>query len=182
MALEIPEALRNALVEWQRAIVDAGGGELRASAPESLHVTLAFLGHRPEKDVPEIATVVESIVPRAVRFSFESAAVPKPGGRPRLYAAGLRDADDVTKLRSELVAELSDRADFTDEKRAFWPHLTLCRVKSRVKRHVLSGELPQPPRGLGSRFSSPALTLFRSDLQPSGAIHTPVASLALPSE
>lgn len=179
VALELPAELRRPLVDWQRAIVKAGDGELRATPTASLHVTLVFIGHQAEKDLSRIEAAFETIASRSVAFSFEAHAVPKPARRPHLYAVGLRDARDVERLRDDLVVALASGAGYDDEKRVYWPHVTLCRVKSRVKRHVAPDELPGPPAALRARFESQAMTLFRSDLQPSGAVHTPIASLAL---
>jgi len=56
VALDLPEELRDGIAAWGReALTDPA---LRPVAPESLHITLAFLGHRDEKEIEEIAAVV----------------------------------------------------------------------------------------------------------------------------
>src|SRR4051794_24249122 len=54
VALDLPEPARAALVDWQARAL-AGRSDLRVVAPDALHVTLAFLGHRPEAEIGPIA-------------------------------------------------------------------------------------------------------------------------------
>ncbi len=56
VALELPAEVRGALAAWaRRAGRGPGHGRLRLVEPESLHVTLCFLGSRPMAEVDEIA-------------------------------------------------------------------------------------------------------------------------------
>ena len=59
--------------------------------PESLHVTLVFLGYQPERDVERIAEVAFD-EPAGPFELVPEAVVPVPPRRPRLYALGLEDA------------------------------------------------------------------------------------------
>src|SRR5882724_10545658 len=54
LALDLPDDLRAALVEWRSAAL-AGRADLRPVAPEALHVTLVFLGYLPEKEIATVA-------------------------------------------------------------------------------------------------------------------------------
>ena len=84
VALDLPEELREGIVAWGgEALADPA---LRPVAPESLHVTLAFLGHRPEKEIERIAAVVaENIGPAPWVELLDPVARP-PRGRARLFA------------------------------------------------------------------------------------------------
>ncbi|HET7574824.1 MAG TPA: 2'-5' RNA ligase family protein, partial [Solirubrobacterales bacterium] len=56
VALDIPEDLREGLAAWGgRALGDPA---LRPLPAASLHLTLAFLGYRPEKEVHRIAAAI----------------------------------------------------------------------------------------------------------------------------
>ena len=50
VALELPEAVRSALVSFRDAAADPA--IWRPVAPEAIHLTLAFLGRRDASDVP----------------------------------------------------------------------------------------------------------------------------------
>ena len=59
MALDLPGRVREGLVAWQaRALTDPA---LRPVAPETLHVTLCFLGYQPEREIERIAEVMRSV-------------------------------------------------------------------------------------------------------------------------
>ena len=64
---------------------------------------------------------------------------------------------------------------YRPEKRPFWPHLTLARVK-RGRRRVAA--LPDDPAP-AEPFPAAALTLYRSTLRPQGALYEPIARRSL---
>lgn len=165
MALELPARVRDELVEWQgRAL--AGREDLRALAPEALHVTLAFLGSRPEAEIPGIGAAVHGAVAGlpAVRLTALAAkAVPR--GRPRLFALDLEDVGGrAGAVQAALAEALARGAFYQPEKRGFWPHVTVARVR-RGSREV--GPLTLlPPR---SPFDAREVVLYRSYLSPRGS-------------
>ena len=83
---------------------------LRRVPPESLHVTLVFLGYRPEKEIGRIAEIVE-----ATRGPGAADRAARPGarparGRPRLFALPVESPGAVSlqaELEEKLVAALS---------------------------------------------------------------------------
>ncbi|HEX7290756.1 MAG TPA: 2'-5' RNA ligase family protein [Conexibacter sp.] len=58
-ALELPDAVRTALIAWRSPVL-RGADSLHAVAPASLHVTLAFLGWKPEEAIAPLAELVEA--------------------------------------------------------------------------------------------------------------------------
>ena len=70
------------------------------------------------------------------------------------------------------------------EKRAFWPHVTVARVRpeGRGSRRPRAVERPpnELPSGLSEAFYGVRLTLYRSELQPLGARYVPLAQVELP--
>jgi 2'-5' RNA ligase len=65
---------------------------------------------------------------------------------------------------------------YRPEKRPFWPHITLARVK-RGRRRV--APLPDAPPAPGEAFPASELTLYRSTLRPQGALYEPLARAEL---
>ena len=61
---------------------------------------------------------------------------------------------------------------YRPEKRPFWPHITLARVK-RGERRV--PPLPGDPPAPAEPFAGEQLTLYRSTLRPQGALYEPLA-------
>jgi RNA 2',3'-cyclic 3'-phosphodiesterase len=159
---------------------------------EALHVTLCFLSYHPEKAIDRILELVGRVAPRPVEMQLEPEPVPIPGGRPRLFAIGA-----ASHVAEEIQAELSDALEaerfYEPEKRPFWPHLTVARVRSerlppakgqrrgkgRPKRvEQRPGALPD---GLTEPFGAVRVALYRSNLKPQGAEYVRLGGVDLPS-
>jgi 2'-5' RNA ligase len=175
VALELPGDVIGAVAAWaQRAFGPVG--ELRLLRPESLHVTLVFLGYQAERDVERIAEV--SFAEGGGPFGLAAEGIVAiPRSRPRLFALGLEDAGGALVGWQEGLSRRLEEARFYEpEKRPFWPHVTLARVKrgAKVPRDLAP---PALPPALRQPFTAERLTLFRSTLKPSGAVYDPLASL-----
>ena len=83
--------------------------------------------------------------------------------------------------RSPLLTELRRTGFYKPEKRPFWPHLTVARLKTRRAsgRSSLSAEAPRLPEALARPFQARALTLYKSTLRPQGALYEPLATVDL---
>jgi 2'-5' RNA ligase len=176
LALELPDAVRSELVEWRSAAL-AGREDLRPVAPEALHVTLVFLGYKAEKDIPRIASsAFEAVGALAPPELAPAGVVPVPKRDPRLFALDLTDADgSCAELQGAASGALAAARFYKPEKRPFWPHVTLARVKRHVRR--APGIDAEPPE-LGS-FAAQDVTLYRSLLRPQGAVYEPLERLTL---
>jgi 2'-5' RNA ligase len=174
VALELPEEVVGGAAALAR---DAFGpvDELRLVRRESLHVTLVFLGYHPEREIERIAAIAFS--GGAAAFDFVAdAVVPVPHRRPRLYALGLEDAGGALHgWQDALSRRLEEAGLYEPEKRPFWPHVTLARVKRGAR---VPGGLAPPELSaeLRQRFRASRVTLFRSTLKPSGAVYEPLAT------
>lgn len=181
VAVDLPGEVREALARWgETSLSDPA---LRRLGAESLHITLAFLGYLPVKEVERLAAIVESVPPRAVRVQLRDPVPRPPRGRPRLFALPV-ESSAVVEVQAELQEALVAAGLYRPEKRPFWPHVTVARVRRAErgsKRPALVSELPG---GLPQALLQPAvcrrLTLYRSELQPQGAQFTPLAQLELP--
>ena len=189
VALDLPDGVRDGIARWQ-----AGGladEALRPLSREALHVTLCFLGYHPEKAMPRIEEIVTGIEPRPVPLRFEAEPAPIPKGRPRLYALSA-ESEPAVALQAELSAALEAARLYEPEKRGFWPHVTVARVRSerlpprkgerrgkgRPKR---VREPPKPlPKPLLEPFGAVRVALYRSNLKPQGAEYVSLAGLDLP--
>jgi RNA 2',3'-cyclic 3'-phosphodiesterase len=184
VALDLPQDVRAGLVDWQRtALADPA---LRVVRPEALHMTLVFLGYQNEKDVKAIAKEafdVDSQAP-AVELVREPVGVP-PGKRPRLIALAA-NSDETVALQKQVEERLVEARFYEPEKRAFWPHLTVARVKPEAPKSRKPALITTPPHPLPEhmfRFFRPTrLVLFKSHLRRSGAEYEALAELELPTD
>ncbi|HTR74344.1 MAG TPA: RNA 2',3'-cyclic phosphodiesterase [Solirubrobacterales bacterium] len=180
VALELPGRVRGGLATWGRAeLVDPA---LRAVRPESLHLTLVFLGGREAGEVEEIAGVVRRSGAPAPLLKLED-PIPLPRGRRASLFALPAPSPATTDLRQGLVERLVTAGLYRAEKRDFWPHVTVARVRaegrgSRRPAAVVRrpGDLPG---GLKEPFLGVRMTLYRSELQPGGSRYTPLAQVEL---
>ena len=160
---------------WRDAQV-AGREELRPVAADSLHLTLAFLGYLPEREIDRVAEV--ALAPAAGRRAptlVPLGAVGVPRSRPRLIALDLEDTGGgATALQSAVSERLVRARLYRPEKRPFWPHITLARVKRGARARPLEpGPVPT------AKLEAIRLTLYRSTLRPQGALYEPLAAAEL---
>jgi RNA 2',3'-cyclic 3'-phosphodiesterase len=183
VALDLPDDVRAGIVDWQRtALADPA---LRVVRPEALHMTLVFLGYQAEKDVKAIgrqAFAVDGPAP-AIELSAEPVGVPR-GKRPRLIALAA-NSDETVALQRRVEERLVEAGYHEPEKRAFWPHLTVARVKPEApgsRKPALIRTSPHPlPEHMFRFFRPTRLVLFASHLRRSGAEYESLAELELPT-
>ena len=175
VALDLPPRVRSALAEWRDALVE-GRADLRPVAPEALHVTLVFLGWQDEAAAEAIAAAAFADAPPAP--ILRAAGIrPLPPRDPRLFALDLEDDEGrASALQARISGALEAGGWYRPEKRPFWPHVTLARVKRKERRVAPLPHQPAPP---GDAFPAAALTLYRSTLRPQGALYDPLATVEL---
>jgi 2'-5' RNA ligase len=170
VALDLPDEVRDSLAALGAA---ADPDVWRPVAPEALHVTLAFLGSRPPGDVDRIAPIVAA-EHAAPRLELGDVLL-LPPRRARVLTVAL---DDPTGALRELQARISNALAaagvYTPEARPFRPHVTVARLRPRVR----------PPRDAALhldrlQFSASAVTLYVSRLRPSGARYEALARAPL---
>jgi 2'-5' RNA ligase len=159
-ALRLPEPVVEALVEWQGQNLPAG----RLVPPGNLHVTLAFLGHRPAEELPAVAR--------------ELARAAAAAGHVRLQARDYRETRSVGMIvlhdlggaGASLADDLGQRLErigvYRREERAWLPHVTVARFRERPR-------LRPPVPELGEVVPSDA-AVYVSRLRPGGALYEPL--------
>ena len=167
VALDLPAAVRDAL-----AALAPDPAVWRRVKPEALHVTLAFLGARPESDVELIRPLIAAS--RAPRLALGEVLL-LPPRRARVLTIELEDRTGaLAELQARLSGGLEAAGVYTPEKRPFRPHVTIARLRPRAR----------PPRTAALdveplEFDGEAVTLYVSRLHPSGARYEALASARL---
>ena len=175
VALELPRGARGALAEWQAEAL-RGRDDLRAVAPDALHVTLAFIGHRPAPEVEPIAAAVRAAVGGLEPARLAATGVcGVPRRRPRLFAVDLDDPDaHAGAIAAAVAGALSAAGFYEPEKRRFWPHVTVARLK-QAERRAAAITIPPP----ADEFTASEVVLLRSHLGRGPARYEPLARIAL---
>jgi RNA 2',3'-cyclic 3'-phosphodiesterase len=172
VALDLPEPARAALVAFRTAMADPA--VWRPVPDEALHLTLAFLGHRPEADVERIAAILRRAPVNAPRLTL-GRALGLPLKRPRALTAAIVDHDGTLKgLQRWVSRELAEAGLYEPEEREFRAHATVARLRPDAR--VAGAKMPGPAP---VTFYGEAITLYRSQLRREGARYEPLARLPL---
>jgi 2'-5' RNA ligase len=167
VALDLPDAVRDAL-----ASLEPDPEVWRPVKPEALHVTLAFLGSRPASDLELIEPL---IVPGPAPPLALGPVLLLPPRRARVLTVELQDpSGELAQLQARVSAGLEAAGVYTPEKRPFRAHVTIARLRPRV-RPPRSAPLAVEPIAFAGR----AVTLYVSRLHPSGARYEPLVTAAL---
>jgi len=181
VAVDLPDEIREGLREWGEAeLVDPA---LRPVRPESLHVTLVFLGHREADEVEAIGAAVREVSAPAVLMKLED-----PISLPRRRRAALfalpAPSPATTDLHHGVAETLVEAGLHKPEDRDFWPHVTVARVRPEGRGSRRPAAVARRPGDLPERLKEPfyavRLTLYRSVLQPGDSRYVPLAQVELP--
>jgi 2'-5' RNA ligase len=168
IAIEIPNEIRKALGDVQRALRPLTSNA-KWVAPESIHITLKFVGETPEKRLEDIDTALTGLSWKPFTITVHGVGF-FPGTRsPRVFWAGM-EAPTMEGLSEQLDTRM-ERLGFEKEKRAFRPHITLARAKNtRIDASLVSAAAKYEDHDFGS-FAVDRVFLFKSTLKPSGAVY-----------
>jgi RNA 2',3'-cyclic 3'-phosphodiesterase len=169
IAIDLPGELRKSLGQMEkqlRAVTDTA----RWVVPESIHITLKFLGEVPEARVPEIDGALLGLSWKPITVTVRGVGF-FPGNRsPRVFWAGM-EAPTMPGLAEQLDTRM-DRLGFEKEKRAYRPHITLARAReSRMETALVTAAKEFEQHEFGS-FIADRVFLFQSTLKPTGAVYT----------
>ena len=172
VALDLPAHVRAEVSAWAASAV--GRDErLRLVGDESLHATLVFLGECPDP-APAAKALASALdpVPEAPAISIAGPLWLAPR-RPHVLTVAIADpSGGLARIHAAVLEALVREAGHEADKRVFRPHVTVARVRARIRPF----ELPAPP---ALAFHPPAVTLYRSRLGRGPAAYEVVASVAL---
>ncbi|WP_026163264.1 RNA 2',3'-cyclic phosphodiesterase [Kribbella catacumbae] len=105
--------------------------DIRWSADETWHITLAFLGEVPEYKTDELAERLEVAAKRQKPFDL---SLGRAGAFPgvadaRVLWTGVRDESDALPHLAMVSRSAANKAGVTVDGRKFTPHLTLARLR-----------------------------------------------------
>ena len=184
IAIPVPSARIEALEETVKSLDSEIGENVRWVRPEGIHLTLKFLG-----DIPagRVEHVLESLPLVTARFSpFELVisglgVFPNPE-RPRVLWAGITGDLKVLSALQLAVDDAVGKLGVPKEQRAFFPHLTLGRIRRdvpevqlrKIGQTLAHGELPDGPS-----WTADTVNLMRTELDPAGSRHFLVGAASI---
>ena len=182
LAIDLPSEMHKTIAQKQES--------LRRELPqinwvksENLHITLKFLGDTPEGTIDELKQVVQQAVKNISPFviTVRGFGVFPDKRAPRTIWTGI-DCEQSALEDLALQVESSVMSlGFPEEKKAFRPHLTLARIKKdnlAIGQAIQQSGILTDPFVFG-RLLVEQVTLFKSDLRPTGSVYTKLWAVPL---
>jgi len=179
-AIEIPEEIMEKIKAVQKTLMGLGSG-VKWTNPKGIHCTLKFLGEVDESLVNELvkaARSVSTIKPFSIDVS--KAGVFPTWSNPRVIWLGISPIEGpLHNLQQKIESQVAPLG-FEPENRAYRPHLTLGRVKSknnlnRIIKYIRDGS---DTLALG-KFEVESFNLYQSILHPQGAEYRGIEKIFL---
>jgi RNA 2',3'-cyclic 3'-phosphodiesterase len=165
LALRLPDDVLEEIERWQREQLP----NVRVVPREHLHVTLAFLGHRPSGELDAIVGALRDAAAGAGEIRLT------PVRYRETRSVGMLVLEDEEGSAARLAGDLHERLErlgvYKREGRAWLPHLTVARWREPPRLH------PEPPP-VGTFVPSDAAA-YLSRLHPGGARYEVLESVAL---
>ena len=183
IAIELPDEIRQRLGQLETQLKTGGQQQVRWVNPESIHLTLKFLGNISSGRVDEITGAMEAAAREITPFTIDvqGTGVFPNIRRARVAWVGLGgDTDRLLQLQKNIEASLGPLG-FTPEGRDFTPHLTLARINEQASPEERQefGELVTSTRFEGGSIKAEAIRLIRSQLSRAGAVYSRLAEVKL---
>lgn len=185
VAIELPPSVLDALAAIMSALKTSGADAgLRWVRPESIHLTLKFLGETDEEDLPAIIAALRGVAGEHPPIDVAPGGLGSFGGRRNLRVVWVGvggQVDALTSLAGGVDPALAPLG-FKPEARPFSPHLTLARIRDdvapddRARIHDIIESLAPPAI---PSFRATAFSLMESKLQRGGAVYRQVASFPM---
>lgn len=158
------------------------GDRFRPGSLENLHLTLKFLGETAPSQLAEIGSIVQQVAMDRPAFSAHLVGLGAfPHERkPSIVWVGFDRAEPLCQLATELERGLTPLG-FAPEGRAFQPHLTLLRIKSRPP-ETLFGILEEEAQTDFGMAEFSHVELIESKLAHGGSRYTTLAKYSLGGE
>ena len=177
LALDPPEEVLREIGRVQSRLKKTVRGDVRWVRPDSIHLTLKFLGDIREESVKSISALAGKAAVEVAPFELAigGAGVFPDMKRPRVIWLGMDGETERLAIFQNGLERALAEIGFPAEARPFRPHLTLGRIRSPKGLGGLAEALKQAETDADTRFTASGLCLLKSDLTPQGAIYTRLA-------
>ena len=170
---EVIDHLARVILDLQKRMPS---GVVKWSSPKNIHLTLKFLGDVSvhNLDLLKDALRMDAAGREVFDISVGGMGVFPKITQPRVIWVGVEAPDDLASLQRAIENDMQ-RLGYVRERRSFTPHLTLGRVSRNANSHELRQViqvLQDYKVGFLGVSRVIAVYLYRSDLNPGGAVYT----------
>jgi 2'-5' RNA ligase len=186
LSAEIQQSLEQVMRQLRQRLQMLPNHAVRWVPAGNIHLTLKFLGDvsMANLDMLKEMLLTEVKAHRAFEFSVGGVGAFPNTRRPRVLWVGVQAPQELLALQSALESK-AEKLGYSREERPFAAHLTL----GRVSRNTTNQEALQIGEALGAvkvgflgLVSAQGVSLFKSDLQPTGSVYTCLFSAPLTKE
>jgi 2'-5' RNA ligase len=190
VALDLDQAIRQRIEDFIKEVCSLAP-DARWMNGESLHITLKFIGEKPEAAVAQIQAALQSIHAEQFQLRFSGTGFFSTPKSARVFWIGIEAEGALTHL-AQMIDESLAKIGITKEDRAFNPHLTLARAPGRSGAPgTRKGDKPnrqfttlqeflatRPAPDFGT-MTAREFFLYRSQLSSKGSHYTKIARFEL---
>ena len=128
IALDVAEAIRERIARYVDGVREFAP-EARWVQPESIHVTLKFIGEKPADVVDQVKQTLSSIQAASIEVAFRGCGFFPSPKAARVFWVGIEASPELSALAAA-VDEATAALGIPREEHRFNPHLTLARGAS----------------------------------------------------
>ena len=159
-------------------------GELPAARwvrPEAMHLTLSFLGDTPAERVDDLTAALAPAFAAAPPLGLALAGAGTfPPGRPaRVAWVAVTGPPALSALQRRVAGAAAEAVGGPVERKPFHAHVTVARPRRPWNRRAAERFATAFETPVGEPFTVREGVLYRSELDPEGAIYTPLARFPL---
>ncbi len=183
IAIELPNRLRLELGQLEAQLKSSQQPWVKWVNPDSIHLTLKFLGNIASDRTGEITRAMEEAAQGIPPFHLEVKDLGVFPNLKRVQVVWVGISGEVDKLgefQQRLESNLACLG-FAPESRPFTPHLTLARLRNQASldERQRFGQLIAGSRFEAGAIEVDAINLMRSQLTREGAIYSRISSVRL---
>jgi 2'-5' RNA ligase len=173
IGVDIGDAIRASATALQKDLAKTGA-EVKWVTPETMHVTLLFLGEVDDRELHAVCKAVKEAAAGEPPFPLRVSGVgafPTPR-RPKILWAGITDGvEPLRRLYAALEGRMLDLGCYRQEERGYTPHLTLGRAKGDADGAALAAELPKRLAWDGGRVAVDEVLVYSSEMDRTGPVY-----------
>jgi len=179
IAVDIPDSIREKIARLQAKLKEKKAN-VKWVRPQTIHITLKFLGDVEEERIDEIGEAIERAVKGFQPFTaFVGGAGRFPNDRkPRVLWVGVKKGGNALSELADRIENECAQLGFEKGKRKYSAHLTLGRVRSSKN----IGSVVEAMNSMefeGGFFEASEVLIMKSDLKPTGAVYTVLKKIKL---
>jgi len=187
IAIPLSDAVRNTLEELQNQIEKDYGNIFRTLKSENMHLTLHFLGDVESDNISSLVNKLSEVIPKYNTFSLtlgNTGAFPSIK-KPKVVWIGAESSGEELTLIHGGIKPVLENAGIETDSRPFRGHITIAYGRKNIPFKLLregGRKLENLKWEGGHKISVKEILLYKSNLTPAGAIHTPLHTFQLKPE